>query len=52
MVVGMQRTVDSADLILGRVGGENNAKLHPPAVYNGDSYSGYHLEDLEEIKSA
>lgn len=29
MVVGMQRTVDSADLILGRVGGKNNAKTAP-----------------------
>lgn len=40
MVVGMQRTVDSADLILGRVGKKQNVKLHPPAVYNRDSYSG------------
>ena len=51
MVVGMQRTVDSADLILGRVG-KKRCKPHPPAVYNWDNYSGYHLEDLEEIKAS
>ena len=32
-------------------GKENNAKRHPPTVYNGDCYSGYHLEDLEEIRA-
>lgn len=34
----------------GKSGKETMQKLHPPAVYNYDSYSGYHLEDLEEIK--
>lgn len=52
MVVGMQRTVDSADLILGRVG-KKQCKTAPTHCLQLETATlGYHLEDLEEIEAA